>query len=56
MAYFNQEGISKVVFEGYSDEDDKNVVENINRYLTGNAVERVSAEELEKAGRHGNGS
>lgn len=55
LAYFNHDGISKVVFKGYSDEDDENVVENINRYLAGNAVSRVSAEELEKAGRDGTG-
>lgn len=33
MAYFNADKISKVVFEGYTDVDDENMVENINRYL-----------------------
>ncbi len=33
MAYFNHENISKVVFEGYNDIDNENMVENINRYL-----------------------
>lgn len=36
MAYFNADKISKVVFKGYSDVDDENVVENINRYLEAN--------------------
>ncbi len=41
IAYFNQDSISRVVFEGYRDVDDENVVENINRYLEGNPdVER----------------
>lgn len=33
MAYFNHADISKVVFEGYRDVDDENMVENINRFL-----------------------
>ncbi len=36
MAYFNHSGISRVVFTGYSDEDNLNMVENINRYLEEN--------------------
>ena len=36
MVYFNHDNISKVVFEGYSDVDNENVVENINRYLKEN--------------------
>ena len=36
MAYFNHEDISKVVFEGYSDVDNENMVENINRYIDEN--------------------
>ena len=36
MAYFNHENISKVVFEGYKDVDNENMVENINRYLEQN--------------------
>lgn len=33
LAYFNNDDIAKVVFEGYKDVDDENVVKNINRYL-----------------------
>lgn len=50
LAYFNHDAITKVVFEGYSDDDDKTVVENINRFLAENSVTRVSNAELEKAG------
>ena len=33
MVYFNNDKIGKVVFEGYTDIDDENFVENIHRYL-----------------------
>ena len=33
VVYFNNEDISKIVFEGYRDIDDENAVDNINRYL-----------------------
>lgn len=33
LIYFNMDKISKVVFEGYSDVDDENAVDNINIYL-----------------------
>ena len=36
MAYFNADKISKVVFEGYSDIDNENMVDNINRYIEAN--------------------
>lgn len=55
MAYFNHDAIRKVVFEGYSDDDDKVIVDNINRFIAENDVTRVSSVELEKAGK-GNGS
>lgn len=34
MAYFNHSNVSKVVFEGYSDVDNENIVDGINRYLS----------------------
>lgn len=37
MAYFNADKINRVVFEGYSDIDNKNMVENINQFITENA-------------------
>lgn len=36
MAYFNHDSISRVVFEGYSDVDNENVVDNINGFLAKN--------------------
>lgn len=33
MAYFQSEGISKIVFEGYSDLDDEATVDKINAYI-----------------------
>lgn len=36
MAYFNADGISRVVFEGYRDVDDANMVDNILQYLEEN--------------------
>lgn len=33
IVYFNHADIAKVVFEGYTDEDDRIVVDNINKYL-----------------------
>ncbi len=33
MLYFNHENIREVVFEGFADEDDKIIVENINNYI-----------------------
>ncbi len=33
IAYFNADKISKVVFKGYSDVDDENMVDNIDRYI-----------------------
>ena len=36
MAYLNHDSISKIVFEGFHDDDDANMVENIHRYLDEN--------------------
>ena len=33
MVYFNRESISRVIFEGYHDAEDENMVESINRYI-----------------------
>ena len=33
MAYFNHESINKVVFEGFNDVENQNVVDTINNYL-----------------------
>ena len=36
MAYFNADKINKVVFEGYTDIDNENMVENINQFIAEN--------------------
>lgn len=36
MAYFNHDGINKVVFEGFNDVENQNVVDTINNYLNAN--------------------
>lgn len=36
MAYFNSDGIEKVIFEGYRDIDDEIMVDRINKYLEEN--------------------
>lgn len=33
VAYFNQDNIARLVFSGFSDIDNENVVDNINRWL-----------------------
>lgn len=45
MAYFNADKISKVVFAGYSDIDNENMVDNINQFITDNPnLKRGNAE------------
>lgn len=46
IAYFNHEGISKVIFKGYSDEDDKVIVENINKYAEKSRLEKGDPYEI----------
>lgn len=36
MAYFNADKINKVVFEGYCDIDNENIVESINQFINEN--------------------
>lgn len=36
IAYFNQEQIARVIFEGYHDEDDTIIVNNIRDYIANN--------------------
>ena len=36
IAYFNRENISKIVFEGFSDIDNENMVDTIRAYLDAN--------------------
>ena len=41
IAYFNGEQISKVVFEGYSDIDNENMIENIKSFISENNLEQA---------------
>jgi len=36
LAYFNHDGISKVVFEGFNDVENQNMADTINDYLAAN--------------------
>lgn len=46
MAYFNHDGIAKVIFNGYSDDDDKVIVDNINKFVLINNVKKADVEKL----------
>lgn len=50
LGYFNHNGIAKVIFKGYSDDDDKIIVENINRYISSETIENGKLTEGAKAG------
>ena len=41
IMYFNHSDIAKVVFEGYTDEDDKMMVDNINEWYRNSDFDRV---------------
>lgn len=45
MGYFNHEAISKVIFEGFKDEEDQVIVDSINAFL-----EKAEAEQDQKEG------
>lgn len=48
LAYFNADAIAKVIFHGYADDDDKTIVENINRFISSNHIDRISRKEIER--------
>lgn len=49
LMYFQHKDIMKVVFEGFSDDDDKIMVDNINRALNEMNVYRLSTEDVKKS-------
>lgn len=52
IAYFNSEGITEVVFKGYSDAEDEQMVKSINVYLEENDIRKGDPFVLnEKGGR-----
>ena len=48
IAYFNHDGILKTVFEGYSDEDDKIMVEAINEFRDKRGLEKGDPYQMNK--------
>ena len=49
ILYFNHEDIAKVVFEGYHDEDDEMMVENINKWYEESNVPKGNPANFKKA-------
>lgn len=48
VLYFNHKDIARVVFEGFSDDDDKMMVENINEWYSKTDIERADVSNLIK--------
>ena len=48
ILYFNHKDIAKVVFEGFSDDDDKMMVDNINEWFEKSEFDYADASELRK--------
>ncbi len=48
ILYFNHRDISHKVFEGYSDDDDKLMMDNINEWYKKSEFERVDTEKIKK--------
>ncbi|GAB5081445.1 DUF4176 domain-containing protein [Hominimerdicola sp. 21CYCFAH17_S] len=48
MMYFQHEDITKTVFEGFSDEDDRLMVDNINEALAKTDMEKADVKKLQE--------
>ncbi len=48
ILYFNHKDIWKIIFNGYSDEDDKLMVEQINQWFQESDFERGNTEDIKK--------
>lgn len=48
IMYFNHEDINKVIFKGYTDDDDRMMVENINEWFLKSDITRGNVSELKK--------
>lgn len=53
ILYFNHRDIAKIVFKGYSDEDDKMMVDNINEWYEKSEFERADASDLRRGEKNG---
>lgn len=49
IAYFNHDGIVKTVYEGYSDDDDKMMVEAINEFREERGLKKGNPYEINKS-------
>lgn len=49
VVYFYDDKISEVIFEGYSDNDDKLIAERINKYIEETNPEKINIAALKKA-------
>ncbi len=48
ILYFNHKDIAKIIFKGYTDEDDQMMVDNINEWYEQSQFERVDTVEWNK--------
>lgn len=55
ILYFNHCDIAKVVFEGYTDDDDKMMVDNINEWYANSEFERIDTAEWNRKRRQESG-
>lgn len=46
ILYFNHRDIAKVVFEGFRDDDDKMMIDNINEWYAKSDIERADASNI----------
>lgn len=50
IMYFNHEDISKIIFTGYSDDDNELMVDNINEWYEKSGFTKGNIEELKRTG------
>ncbi|HJC74312.1 MAG TPA: DUF4176 domain-containing protein [Candidatus Mediterraneibacter faecavium] len=55
ILYFNHKDIAKIVFTGYTDDDDKMMVDNINEWYENSEFERIDTEEWNRQRRQERG-
>jgi len=55
ILYFNHEDVNKVVFTGFSDEDNELMVENINGWIKNSGFEKGNPLEINKKNSSNNG-
>ncbi len=52
ILYFNHRDIDKIVFKGYSDEDDKMMIDNINSWFANSEYDRADISQIEEMRRN----